>query len=221
MASGRFGREGKLSIIGFIRVYDRETKEKLNVSFGLYRKRDSFFFTLTIDCEVSEQSLTPRFHSAGHILTVLSTFAHDALGRAGRVGCPHFMAPEVIQRRQYGKPGDVWSAGVLLHVLLTGTLPFVGSRDRLREAICRGRVQVMIVRSLLTLLIRMKNERCKNFNKRLPRDFESLRSIQRAGFSAASNSDLIEFADGDTTLGSHQRAGERPHTENAHDRRKS
>lgn len=60
----------------------------------------------------------------------------------GRVGCPHFMAPEVILRRQYGKPGDVWSAGVLLHVLLTGTLPFVGSRDRLREAICRGRVQM-------------------------------------------------------------------------------
>ncbi|KAL0134100.1 hypothetical protein PUN28_001158 [Cardiocondyla obscurior] len=60
----------------------------------------------------------------------------------GRVGCPHFMAPEVIQRRQYGKPGDVWSAGVLLHVLLTGTLPFVGSRDRLRDAICRGRVQM-------------------------------------------------------------------------------
>lgn len=53
------------------------------------------------------------------------------------------MAPEVIQRRQYGKPGDVWAAGVLLHVLLTGTLPFLGSGDRLREAICRGRVQVI------------------------------------------------------------------------------
>ncbi|CAB0042848.1 unnamed protein product, partial [Trichogramma brassicae] len=59
----------------------------------------------------------------------------------GRIGCPHFMAPEVILRRQYGKPGDVWSAGVLLHVLLTGTLPFVGSGERLRESICRGRVQ--------------------------------------------------------------------------------
>ncbi|XP_046415530.1 peripheral plasma membrane protein CASK isoform X3 [Neodiprion pinetum] len=61
---------------------------------------------------------------------------------AGRVGCPHFMAPEVIQRRQYGKAGDVWAAGVLLHVLLTGSLPFIGARDRLREAICRGRVQM-------------------------------------------------------------------------------
>ncbi|KAK0157877.1 hypothetical protein PV328_011565 [Microctonus aethiopoides] len=60
----------------------------------------------------------------------------------GRVGCPHFMAPEVIQRRQYGKPGDVWSAGVLLHALLTGTLPFVGSGERLKDVICRGRVQM-------------------------------------------------------------------------------
>ncbi|XP_076621795.1 peripheral plasma membrane protein CASK isoform X3 [Colletes latitarsis] len=66
----------------------------------------------------------------------------DTEDNIGRVGCPHFMAPEVIQRRQYGKPGDVWSAGVLLHILLTGTLPFVGSRDKLREAICRGRVQM-------------------------------------------------------------------------------
>ncbi|XP_051173568.1 peripheral plasma membrane protein CASK isoform X1 [Leptopilina boulardi] len=66
----------------------------------------------------------------------------DTEDNIGRIGCPHFMAPEVIQRRQYGKAGDVWSAGVLLHILLTGTLPFVGSRDRLREAICRGRVQM-------------------------------------------------------------------------------
>ncbi|XP_014604678.1 PREDICTED: peripheral plasma membrane protein CASK isoform X8 [Polistes canadensis] len=73
----------------------------------------------------------------------ITLFSHEVLGHhAGRVGCPHFMAPEVIQRRQYGKPGDVWSAGVLLHVLLTGTFPFMGSRERLRDAICRGRVQM-------------------------------------------------------------------------------
>lgn len=81
-------------------------------------------------------------------MSVILHVSDGVLGRAGRVGCPHFMAPEVVQRRQYGKPGDVWSAGVLLHVLLTGTLPFVGSRDRLREAICRGRVQVEIDQTL-------------------------------------------------------------------------
>ncbi|XP_048506288.1 peripheral plasma membrane protein CASK isoform X4 [Athalia rosae] len=66
----------------------------------------------------------------------------DTEENIGRVGCPHFMAPEVILRRQYGKAGDVWAAGALLHVLLTGSLPFVGSRERLREAICRGRIQM-------------------------------------------------------------------------------
>lgn len=70
---------------------------------------------------------------------ILILFCFDC---AGRIGYPHFMAPEVITRRQYGKAGDVWSAGVLLHVLLTGTLPFVGSRERLQDAIRRARVQV-------------------------------------------------------------------------------
>ncbi|XP_047105118.1 peripheral plasma membrane protein CASK-like [Schistocerca piceifrons] len=62
--------------------------------------------------------------------------------REGRIGTPHFMAPEVVARRLYGKPVDVWSAGVLLHVLLSGTLPFLGTRDRLYECICRGRLHL-------------------------------------------------------------------------------
>ncbi|XP_060527409.1 peripheral plasma membrane protein CASK isoform X2 [Cylas formicarius] len=59
---------------------------------------------------------------------------------AGRVGSPFFMAPEVVERRQYGKPVDIWAAGVLLHVLLSGTLPFHGSGRRLLEAVCRGKL---------------------------------------------------------------------------------
>ena len=52
------------------------------------------------------------------------------------------MAPEVVEQQRYGKPVDVWSAGVLLHILLSGTLPFLGTRERLFEAICRGRLYV-------------------------------------------------------------------------------
>ena len=37
------------------------------------------------------------------------------------------MAPEVIQRKAYGKPVDIWSTGVLLHILLSGTMPFLGN----------------------------------------------------------------------------------------------
>lgn len=69
---------------------------------------------------------------------------------AGRVGTPHFMAPEVIERKPYGKPVDIWSAGILLHILLSGTLPFLGTKERLTESICRGKLHVRI--SLLFLI---------------------------------------------------------------------
>jgi calcium/calmodulin-dependent serine protein kinase len=60
----------------------------------------------------------------------------------GRIGTPHFMAPEVIQRKSYGKPVDVWSTGVLLHILLSGTLPFLGTKDRLYESVCLGKLRL-------------------------------------------------------------------------------
>jgi calcium/calmodulin-dependent serine protein kinase len=60
----------------------------------------------------------------------------------GRVGCPHYMAPEVVARRAYGKACDVWGAGAMLHVLLSGRLPFLGSGKRLQESVARGRVTV-------------------------------------------------------------------------------
>ena len=52
------------------------------------------------------------------------------------------MAPEVIQRKAYGKPVDVWSTGVLLHILLSGTLPFLGTKDRLYESVCAGKLRL-------------------------------------------------------------------------------
>ncbi|XP_050429430.1 peripheral plasma membrane protein CASK isoform X3 [Adelges cooleyi] len=58
----------------------------------------------------------------------------------GRIGTPHFMAPEVVERQQYGKAGDVWSAGVILHILLTGLTPFLGTGDRLYHNICKAKL---------------------------------------------------------------------------------
>ncbi|XP_054265767.1 peripheral plasma membrane protein CASK isoform X5 [Macrosteles quadrilineatus] len=66
----------------------------------------------------------------------------EAADSNGRIGTPHFMSPEVVERQQYGKPVDIWSAGVLLHMLLSGTLPFLGTRDRLYQTICKGKLHL-------------------------------------------------------------------------------
>ncbi|XP_028291007.1 peripheral plasma membrane protein CASK-like isoform X14 [Gouania willdenowi] len=66
----------------------------------------------------------------------------SGLVAGGRVGTPHFMAPEVVKREPYGKPVDVWGCGVILFILLSGCLPFYGTKERLFEAICKGRYKL-------------------------------------------------------------------------------
>ncbi|XP_051565639.1 peripheral plasma membrane protein CASK-like isoform X18 [Myxocyprinus asiaticus] len=66
----------------------------------------------------------------------------SGLVAGGRVGTPHFMAPEVVKREPYGKPVDVWGCGVILYILLSGCLPFYGTKERLFEAIIKGRYKL-------------------------------------------------------------------------------
>jgi len=63
------------------------------------------------------------------------------------VGTPIYMAPEVITNYGYSQQCDIWSIGIVLHMLLSGKAPFLANtEEELYELIKRGELNFATTR---------------------------------------------------------------------------
>ena len=93
-----------------------------NVLF-LYKTADSPI--KVIDFGLSESAP----HLQTDLMEIISGEKNVNMTMIGSVGTPHYISPEVL-KGEYSQKCDIWSAGVILYAMLSGSFPFDGDTDK-------------------------------------------------------------------------------------------
>ena len=97
-----------------------------------------------------------------------------ALGSGRLTGTIHFMSPEQTRGEELTSASDVFSFGVLLHLMLTGKLPFTGTTETEVIERIRSAEPIRIATTLSDELIEILNRCLDKSSERRP-DFETIR----------------------------------------------
>lgn len=66
----------------------------------------------------------------------MATFQPPGTLLSTSCGSPHYASPQLVAGQKYnGAEADIWSAGVVLYALVTGTLPF--DDDNIPSLLCK------------------------------------------------------------------------------------
>ncbi|XP_018333169.1 MAP/microtubule affinity-regulating kinase 3-like [Agrilus planipennis] len=121
-------------------------------------------------------------------------------------GSPPYAAPELFQGKKYDGPEvDVWSLGVILYTLVSGSLPFDGTTLReLRERVLRGKYRIPFYMST----------DCENLLKKFlvlnPAKRASLETIMKdkwmnTGYVGYENDELKPYMEPEPDMNDHKR----------------
>jgi calcium/calmodulin-dependent protein kinase-4 len=72
----------------------------------------------------------------------LSSILSPEVDMTSVCGAPGYTAPEILKGERFGKPGDMWSLGVICYILLCGSEPFSDENPReLFKRIIKGQYE--------------------------------------------------------------------------------
>uniref|UniRef100_A0A8C6SYW7 non-specific serine/threonine protein kinase n=1 Tax=Neogobius melanostomus TaxID=47308 RepID=A0A8C6SYW7_9GOBI len=112
------------------RMKEKEARAKFRQVGALLLQAENLLLDAKANIKIADFGFSNEF-SAG---SKLDTFC----------GSPPYAAPELFQGKKYDGPEvDVWSLGVILYTLVSGSLPFDGQNlKELRERVLRGKYRV-------------------------------------------------------------------------------